>query len=232
MALVKYGAGILQMSGSIGGTTFFRNSSGNCARARTTPVNPASAIQEKIRSCIAYLTDRWLETVTIAQRAAWGDYGSAVTRKNRLGDDTKNSGFNHYIRSNAARLYADQAVVDAAPTTMSVPAMDPTISFVADEAGQELTITFDDAMSWAGEDGGFMFIRMSRPQNPTRNFFAGPYLYAGPLVGAVIPLESPQVIACPTPIVEGHNIWLSSRISRADGRLSEPFAVGPTPAVA
>ncbi|MCJ7602240.1 MAG: hypothetical protein MUO63_12180, partial [Desulfobulbaceae bacterium] len=101
-----------------------------------------------------------------------------------------------------------------------------------DEAGQELTITFDDNAAWAAEVGGFMMVRMSRPQNPTRNFFAGPFIYAGALVGAVIPISSPLPLACPTPIVEGHNLWLSARIARADGRLSEAWQVGPTPAVA
>ncbi|MCJ7602246.1 MAG: hypothetical protein MUO63_12215, partial [Desulfobulbaceae bacterium] len=136
MALVKFGAGVVQMSGSIGGTTFARNSSGNYARARTTGVNPQSTPQEKVRAVMAYLTDRWLETVTAVQRAAWGDYASAVAMKNRLGESIHLSGFNQYIRSNAALLYADKTVVDAAPTTMSLPDMDPTMSFVADEAGQ------------------------------------------------------------------------------------------------
>lgn len=181
---------------------------------------------------MAYLTDRWLETVTALQRAAWGDYGLAVAMKNRLGESIKISGFNHYVRSNAPRLFADEALVDAAPTTMSLPDHDPTLSFVCDEAGQELTITFDDTAAWDAEVGGFMFVRMSRPQNPTRNFFAGPYLFAGSIAGAVVPESSPATIAVPTPIVEGHNIWLSARIARADGRLSEPFQVGPTPAVA
>lgn len=232
MALVKFGAGVVQMSGSIGGTTFARNSSGNYARARTTPVNPQSSTQEKVRAVMAYLTDRWLETVTALQRAAWGDYALAVAMKNRLGESIHISGFNHYIRSNAPRLYADQAVIDAGPTTPSLPDHDPTLSFVADEAGQELTVTFDDGADWDAEVGGFMFVRMGRPQNPTRNFFAGPFMHAGIITGAVIPETSPATIACPTPIVEGHHIWLSARIARADGRLSQAFQVGPTLAVA
>ncbi|MEA1958203.1 MAG: hypothetical protein U9N44_00805 [Chloroflexota bacterium] len=232
MALVQYGAGVIQMSGSIAGTTFAHNRSGNYARARTKPVNPASAIQEKIRAVIAYLTDRWLETVTADQRAAWGDYARAVGMKNRLGIDINLSGFNHYIRSNAARLYADQAIVDAAPTTMALPEHDPTLAFSCSEASQELEVAFDDTAAWAAEVGGFMFIRMARPQSPTRNFFAGPYLFADTIVGDTTPVTSPATIAVPTPVAEGHRLWLSARIARADGRLSESFAVGPTDAAA
>lgn len=232
MALVKYGGGIVQMTGSIAGTTFARNRSGNYARARTTPVNPSSAPQEKIRAVIAYLTDRWLETVTPAQRSAWGDYASAVAMKNRLGESINLSGFNHYIRSNSGLLYADQAIVDAAPTTMSIPDQDPTLACAASEATQQLSVTFDALAAWASEVGGFMFVRMSRPQNPTRNFFAGPYLYAGAIEGEVIPPTSPETITCPTPIVEGHRLWIAARIARADGRLSEVFHAGPFDAAA
>lgn len=228
MALVRYGGGIVQMSGSIGGTTFARNRSGNYARARTTGVNPASAPQEKIRAVLAYLTDRWLETVTQSERDAWGNYASAVGMKNRLGESSKLSGFNHYIRSNASLLYADQTVVDSAPTTLTIPEHDPTLSFSASEATQDLTVNFDVNLSWVGETGGFMFLRMSRPQNPTRNFFAGPYIYAGPIIGSGTPPTSPETIPFPTPVVQGHRLWLSARIARADGRLSEPFVVGPT----
>ncbi|GAI58374.1 unnamed protein product, partial [marine sediment metagenome] len=39
MALVKYGGGITQMSGSIAGNTFARNRYGNYVRSRTKPIN-------------------------------------------------------------------------------------------------------------------------------------------------------------------------------------------------
>jgi len=227
MALVKFGAGVVQMSGSIAGTTFARNSSGNYARARTTPVNPASAIQEKIRAVMAYLTDRWLETVTALQRAAWGDYALAVAMKNRLGESIHLSGFNHYIRSNSALLYADQTVVDAAPTVLALPDQDPTLAFSTSAATQNMTVTYDDTAAWCDEVGGFLMMRMSRPQNPTRNFFAGPYLWADLVAGSGTPPSSPATVACPTPVAEGHRLWLSARIARLDGRLSEPFVAGP-----
>jgi len=230
MALVKFGAGVVQMSGSIAGTTFARNSSGNYARARTTPVNPASAVQEKVRAVMAYLTDRWLETVTALERAAWGDYALAVAMKNRLGESIHLSGFNHYIRSNSALLYADLAVIDTAPTILALPDQDPTLAFAASEASQQLSVTFDDASGWANEVGGYMFIRMGRPQNPTRYFFSGPYLYADAIVGAASPPSSPAAIAVPTPIVEGHRLWIAARLIRADGRLSEIMTAGPTDA--
>lgn len=228
MALVQFGAGVVQMSGSIGGTTFARGPSGNYARARTVGVNPATAPQEKIRAVMAYLTDRWLETVTPAQRASWGDYALAVAMKNRLGQSIKLNAMNHYLRSNSVLLYGDKTVIDAAPTILALPDQDPTLSFSVSEATQLMTIVFDDTAGWAGEDDGFLFVRMGRPQNPTRTFFAGPHIYAGALDGEAAPISSPLTLAVPTPVVEGHRLWIAARIARADGRVSEIMSAGPT----
>lgn len=228
MALVKFGAGVVQMSGSIAGTTFARNASGNYARSRTTPVNTSTPLQEKIRAVVAYLTDRWLETVTTAERAAWGDYGSAVTMKNRLSDSIKLSGFNHYLRSNSARLYAGKSVIDAAPAIFSLPEQDPTLAFTASAATQNMSIVFANTHTWATAAGGFLFIRMSRPQSPTRNFFRSPLLYAGAIVGDATPPTSPQTMAVTTPIAVGQKLWIKARASLVDGRLSEIMSAGPT----
>ncbi|GAH13494.1 unnamed protein product, partial [marine sediment metagenome] len=50
MSLVKYGGGIVQMSGSIAGNTFARNRYGNYVRARTKPINPNSDRQVVVRA--------------------------------------------------------------------------------------------------------------------------------------------------------------------------------------
>ena len=82
MALVKYGGGVVQMSGSIGGDTHARNRYGNYIRARTKPINPNTDLQVAIRAAMAFLADRWSQTVTSAQRTAWNLYGASVAMKN------------------------------------------------------------------------------------------------------------------------------------------------------
>ncbi len=74
MALVKYGGGIVQMSGSIGGDTFARNRYGNYVRARTKPVNPNTTLQQAVRASMSFLTNRWAQTLDAAQRTAWNPY--------------------------------------------------------------------------------------------------------------------------------------------------------------
>ena len=59
MALIKYGGGIVDMSGSIAGNTHARNRFGNYMRARTKPVNPNSDRQVAIRAIVSYLAEFW-----------------------------------------------------------------------------------------------------------------------------------------------------------------------------
>lgn len=224
MALIKFGAGIIQMLGSIAGTTFARNRSGNYARARTTPTNPNTARQDAVRSAVAFLSDRWAQTLTHAQRVAWNLYGDSVNMKNRLGETIHLSGYNHYIRSNTIAKLIPYPLIDAGPTVFELPAQDPTLSVLAVEATQILTIGYDDTMDWATEDTAYIFFFQGKPQNAQRNFFDGPWRLIGS-VGGIDPggPVEPHASAAAFAIAEGQRQWVYSRIMRADGRLSEPF---------
>ena len=224
MALVKFGGGIIEMRGAIAGTVFSRNSSGNYARAKTTPINPQSPLQTAVRSVMAALTTRWSQVVTAAQRAAWDLYASNVSVLNRLGESVNISGFNHYIRSNANLLRIGETPVDAGPVVFEIPEADPIFAITASEATQEITATFDATAAWALEDGAWLYLFQDAPQNPQINFFDGPWrlltsIAGVPSTGAVSPDVSDAVFA----IAELQREWVYARIQRADGRLSEKF---------
>lgn len=224
MALIKFGGGVVQMSGSIAGNTFARNRYGNYARARTTPINPQTARQTLIRSAMATLTDRWAQTLTAVQRTAWNLYGANVAMTNRLAETVFLTGMNHYIRSNLTRETGPTVLIDDGPTVFEIPAQDPTLAVTASEATQQLTISFDTAMDWSVEDGSFLFLFQGSPQNAQRNFFNGPWRFIN-YVGGADPggAVSPSVNVGPFAIAEGQRQWIYARISRADGRLSQPF---------
>jgi len=93
MALIKFGGGVVQMSGSIAGNTYARNRYGNYVRARTKPVNPKTDRQSVIRTAMQLLTTRWAQTLTAAQRTAWNLYASNVNMTNFTGD-----GHSHTMR--------------------------------------------------------------------------------------------------------------------------------------
>ncbi len=224
MALIKFGGGVVQMSGSIAGDTFSRNRYGNYARARTKPVNPNTARQVLVRTAISVLTTRWSSVLTAAQRTAWNLYADSVNMTNRLGETIHLSGFNHYIRSNATRKTGPTVLIDDGPTVFELPEQDPTLAVTASEATQQLTISFDNTLPWAVEDDSFLFLFQGQPQNAQRNFFGGPWRFItyvpGADPGGAI---TPSVNVGPFAIAEGQRQWIYGRITRADGRLSVPF---------
>lgn len=223
-ALVKFGGGIVQMSGSISGDTFARNRSGNYSRARTTPVNPNTDLQQQVRNAVQFISSRWGDTLTAAQRTAWNLYANSVAMLNKLGETIYLSGYNHYMRSNSIRKRSGFTIVDAGPVIFSIPQGDPVFTCSGSEATQQISVAFDNTMAWANEDDGYMLVFMGSPQNAQRYFFDGPWRIMGAVVGdSVAAPASPQLMSVPFAVTEGQHIWCYARILRADGRLSEPF---------
>lgn len=224
MALIKFGGGVVQMAGSIAGTTFARNRYGNYARARTKPTNPNTARQDIVRSALAFLTQRWGQTLTAAQRTAWNLYAANVNMTNRLGETIQLSGYNHYIRSNAWRAYVSTTTIDDGPVVFELPAQDPAYAITATEAAQQISHAYNAVLDWADETGAYLLLYQGSPQNAQRNFFGGPWRYIAALAGVTgAPPASPFVSAVSFAIAESQRLWCYARILRADGRLSEPF---------
>jgi len=224
MALIKFGGGVVQMTGSIAGSTFARNRYGNYARARTKPTNPNTAGQQVVRATLSELTTRWAQTLTAGQRTAWNLYGSSVTMKNRLGEAIFLTGFNHYIRSNSIPVRLGLTPVDDGPVIYELPEADPAFAITISEATQNITATYDDTLAWATETGGLLCMFQGSPQNAQRNFFAGPWLLWTAVQGVdAAPPASPKIAPAVFAVAEGQHVWCYARILMADGRLSEPF---------
>jgi hypothetical protein len=226
MALVKFGGGVVQMSGSIGGTTYGRNRYGNIARARTTPVNANTARQSAIRAIMSSVSQSWFSILTASQRAAWGVYASNVAATNKLGEVIYLSGYNQFIKSNVAAQNAGLAAISDAPTIFTLPGEDTSFAVEISVASQELSVTVDDTDDWLDEVGGAIIVQMGMPQNDSIEFFGGPYRHADSIDGdATTPPTIPAIIACPFPVAADQKVWTRGRIIRADGRLSDWFRV-------
>lgn len=222
--LVKFGGGVLAASGKLGGQVYARNRYGNYVRSLTKPVNPNSSRQQEARSNLASLVERWRDILTSDQRAAWNVYAAAISWVNQLGESITLSGFNHYVRSNAALLAAGGAVVDDGPTELTLPAADPVFACEADETGQEITVTYDDTLPWCDLDNAFMTVYMSIPKGEGVAFVGGPFRQAGAIAGSsVSPPTSTGTIAVPFPVATGHVIVCKGRILLPDGRVSQFF---------
>jgi len=224
MALIRYGGGVVQMSGSIAGDTFARNRYGNYVRSRTKPINPNTARQVEVRAALSLLTEHWADVLTAAQRAAWDLYASNVVMKNKLGEAIHLTGFNHFIRSNVLRIMTSGPYVPAGPVVFELPGTDPMTTITASEATQLITVTFDDTLPWANEVGGKLYMFGGQPQNPQRNFFKGPWRGGGFFAGQVgAAPASPLPVGTFFALAAGQRLWMYARNARADGRISEKY---------
>lgn len=211
-------------SGALGGKVFSRNQYGNYIRTRAIPTNPNTDRQQGARSRFQQCAERWSSTLTAAQRTAWNLYGSSVDMLDALGQTINLSGFSHYIRSNSQQLQCNSSVVDAGPTTFTLPEADSNITAAISEATQLITVTFDTNLAWVTENLAFLAVYMTSPQSAGRTYLDIKPRYADCVQGSPgSPPASPQTIAVPYVVVEGDQVIVKFRIGRGDGRLSYFF---------
>ena len=176
------------ISGSLGGITAAHNRGGQYLRARTVPTDPSSARQGLVRAVMSNLVSDW-EELDPAQREAWAEFASQVDVVNALGDTTKLSGQNWFIKANAARSQArlsglaaaaGLAAIDAAPTVFNSGAAPATLE-TFEFSGSELQVS--GALGAAAPIAGVALLYVGRPINSGRSFYKGPYQLAA--AGAV-----------------------------------------------
>ncbi len=232
MALVKYGAGVIQMSGSIAGDVHARNRFGNYIRPRTKPVNPKSPRQVARRTTLMFLAEQFREVpMDDARRAEWKTYADSINWVNRLGEQVTLTAFNAFIQGNSSRWLCFGGYADHGPAALGLPAGDPAFAVSAvSEATQDFTVTFSDAFDWCDEALGAMIIDVGQPVSPSHNFFGGPWRFNHHIPGNVAaPPASP--LAAQTqdswPFVAGQKVWFRASILREDGRVSTKFGAHP-----
>lgn len=226
--LVKYGAGIVDARGSIAGMTASRNKSGAYMRARVKPVNPKSDRQEKARTIISNLAAFWHTDLSVINRGLWETYAAAVAMKNGLAETIHLSGFNHFLRTNCTQLQLAEAIIEPAPTTLSLMGKDET-TLCSEEniAGQTFTFTFDDTGWGPGADLKYwLAFYQGQPQLVSRKTYHGPFRFmsaAGTVAGALGTQQLPAEYS----FAEGQKVWFRARMISQSGRMSEPWQLDP-----
>lgn len=214
---------VTQVSGSVGGMTGSHNKGGMYFRSRTIPTNPNSSQQQTIRSTVADLSNRWTNILTPAQRAAWDVYAANVLLPGPLGDPRPVSGLNMYVRSNVPRIQSGLPRVDDGPTTFDLGEYTAPTIVSATAATGVISVGFEDTDAWLDEDDSALLVFGSRPQNPSINYFKGPYRVSGTVLGnGTTPLTSPQPVTNPFALTIGNRVFVRAVVTRADGRLSTP----------
>lgn len=210
-----------ELSGSIGGITASHNAGGAYFRNRVIPTNPNSVQQQAIRSTVGQLTSLWNNTLTGAQRAAWDLYAANVPLLDALGEPINVSGLNMYVRSNVSRIQATFGRIDAAPGVFNLGDFTAVTVSALSEGTQAFDVNFTAGDDWVTDDGGIMVQYCSRPQNPSINYFKGPYRLCGAIVGnSGAPPASPVSTNAAFPFVLGQIVFFRFAVSRSDGRYS------------
>ena len=157
MALVKYGIAVAQLSGTIGGNVFARNSGGNYVRKWSTVATTPTAKQVNVRALFASANAAFA-ALNPAQRQAWNDVALTKTVKNRLGEDIKLSGQSTFIASSMAIMAANRFTAIDIPMLGNAPAdllspnppKQPT-SLVIDASDGTIELYSPDAVVPAGQ---------------------------------------------------------------------------------
>lgn len=213
-----------QLSGSLAGVTAARNRGGPYLRERAIPVNPNTAFQQVVRGLMSSLTSLWLNTLTQVLRDTWDLYAENVLIPDSLGEPRNVGGLGMYVRSNLPRLQSALPRQDTAPSTFNLGDYTAPVITSITAATSVMLLAFTDADDWANEDAAAMNVYTSRAQNPSINFFKGPYRFAGQILGdAITPPTSPASITIAFPAVAGQKVFVRVNVTRSDGRLGSDF---------
>lgn len=218
MALVR-SASLTSISGSIGGMTFARNRGGLYVRNRSGTTNPNSPRQQTVRTSLANLATQW-SALTPTRQQGWIQYASVVSVTNRLGEATKLSGQQQFLRTNINRLAAGLLVINDAPTIFNLGELSPVACTAITFPANVCSFTFNNEDPWATETGGALMIFQGRAQSTGVQFYKGPWRYIGRVNGASTPPTSPATIGALLPIATGQRVWFRAVAATADGRLS------------
>jgi hypothetical protein len=114
MARVTYGAAITELTGSIGGITFQRNSSGTIARFRPGKgVNPSPG-QSTQQYRLGFFVYLW-STLSLAQKTTWDDLAAAHDNTNPWGVTKHLNGFQWFIHCNLNLIQIGESPLYEAP---------------------------------------------------------------------------------------------------------------------
>lgn len=217
-------------SGSVGPVVHSHNGSGPYTRPRTLPFDPKTIRQLRVRARFNTVRTRWTETLTSAQRATWADYATRVTTPGR--NDTRNrlTGQQLFVRCNVARIRPFMGFRDTAPLISTLGSAQQVL-LQKTVILSELRVIFDNSDEWVTQSGAFLIVYVSDTFPLTVNFFAGPFRFAGVIIGnTAAPPRSPTTVIDPFPALPLAHRWARTRVVFDDGRATTtallPFKPG------
>jgi len=171
------------MRNSVGGITYTANRYASIVgRARIKPVNPSSNAQELMRTQFNAAVAGW-KALSDAERIAWTNFAKDTPWFNALGQQVALTGQAMYIAQRTAAFAADPTFdkmdLDAcacvpglfpSPLVTVDCCVNPTVGLIVTVQNLHDTVACD------------AIVRISSPQNFSRNYWNGPYSYPGQIL--------------------------------------------------
>lgn len=220
-------------SGKLAGTVFTRGRNNAIVlRSHTARTNPRTPTQTANRQLFAQLTSAWATQLNQMQRLGWHGYASRVKRTNKLGVLAQLSGIAMFTRNNQIRMAAGLTRIDDAPgsSTIGTPA---DISSLEWGGFNIFGIQGQPPLPEPGENGA-LILRCSRPHNPGRNYFAGPFLFIntssfeGTDINIFVSAPTYQLTPKTGTLAPGQSIFVQSQVAYEDARCSPPSTLKMT----
>lgn len=223
MVLFRFGGGVTDARGSLGGTTFSRNAGGNYGRARVKPVNKRSALQNTRRAEVAALTKRWSNTLTAQQRADWRAYAAGTTWTNKLGEVVEINGLAAYLRLNVLHRLIPSTPIDAAPLAMGHGG-GVTFTFAAESDTSKIQLDEPGGAFDKDTDIHNLWLFQGLPQEAGNAGIPKGFRYIGRVWGSSgAPLAFPYELDSAYTMAVGQNITLRAMFHDEYYRCSGPF---------
>ncbi len=143
MAILKFGALVSGVRGSIGGLVFSSSVGGPCVRSAYRPTNPRTLLQSGQRGTFSLFPELW-RALSDAQKQDWIDYAAEPSQVlvNSLGEEYYASGFNWYNSINRANILAGRPVI-ASPPENPTPPVPPIDAVSVYESGGAPVVAID-----------------------------------------------------------------------------------------
>lgn len=187
MAKIKFGQGVADIRGHVGGSVFSRNSSGAYLREKVSPINPRTDKQLAVRAALSDLSKAWA-ALGESQREAWAALARAFPRTDVFGNPVPLTGLAQYQSSNLVLSQIEATLIDDAPSDLIVEEIGIT-SVDISAATRTLSIVVDAP---SPPSGYAVYARCTREHSPGKSFVGNLLRFAGyvdPVVGSPDPNE-------------------------------------------
>jgi hypothetical protein len=176
--LVKLGALVSEVAGSIGGMTMQRSPNGTVARSKPLPIRRQGKYSATARQRLATLNLTW-GTLTPTEKGDWDTFAGTVSWYNRFGDPITGTGYMAFLKCNASSHVSaaenSQQPLQLTPPLSTLGVLPAAPDFVYDLATDTLSLQSTDA---ATDSHTSLFMFASQPFRAGRraNYRPMPFL--------------------------------------------------------